>query len=168
MSLINDALKQTKQARPQSPPSSPPPLPPVESTAQGSVSWLMPAVIVLLLAVGGIFVGLSLNRHAPPDASVPPPVAVIKTQQLEPATIVLQVVTNLPPDSNAVVVVPPKPPEPKLQGILFAAARPCAIVSDRTVFVGDYVGEFRVATILKDRITLQSKAETNVLSLSPQ
>ncbi len=63
-------------------------------------------------------------------------------------------------------MVPPKPPEPKLQGILFAAARPCAIVSGKTVFVGDRVGEFRVAAISKDDLTLQSETETKVLSLS--
>jgi len=165
MSLINDALKQTKQAQPQSPPS-PPPLVPVESDAQRGGTWLVPVVIILLLAAAGIFIGLSLSRHAPPAASAPS-VAVTTTQPVETATAVPQEVTNAPFSSN-MVVVPSKPPEPKLQGILFAATRPCAIVDGKTVFVGDHVGEFRVVAISKDSVTLQSETETNVLSLSPQ
>ncbi|HLX94719.1 MAG TPA: hypothetical protein VKU37_03155 [Verrucomicrobiae bacterium] len=164
MSLINDALKQAKQSQPQNPPSTPPPLSPVESASQGGGSWLAPVLIILLLAAAGIFIGLSLSKHAP-AAGVPP---VAATQQVETAAVVLPVVTNPPPDSNTVAVVPPNPPEPKLQGILYAATRPCAIVSGKTVFVGDQMGEFRVAAISKDSVTLQSETETNVLSLSPR
>ncbi len=160
MSLINDALKQAKQSQPPTPPSNPPPLSPVESASQGGGSWLAPVSIILLLAAAGIFIGLSLAKHAPPA-----PATV--TQSVKTAAVVLPVVTNPPPATNA-VVAPPKPPEPKLQGILYAATRPCAIVSGRTVFVGDPVGELRVAAISKDSVTLQNETETNVLSLSPQ
>ncbi len=167
MSLINDALKQTRQSQPQSPPSTPPPLPPVESAAQGGGSWLAPVMIILLLAAAGIFIGLSLTKHAPPFPSTPL-VAATMTQRVETATMVATAVTNPPPDTNVVAMVSPTPPEPKLQGILFDAAHPCAIVNGNTVFAGDQVGEFRVAAILKDRVTLQSKTETKVLSLSRQ
>jgi hypothetical protein len=165
MSLINDALKQAKQSQQQSPPSHPPPLPPVESASQGGGSWLAPVVIILLLAAAGIFIRLSLFKHASPVAGAPP---VAATQQVESAATTLPMVTNLPPGSNTMAVVPPKPPEPKLQGILFTVTRPCAIVSGKTVFVGDQVGELRVAAISKNSVTLQSETETNVLSLSPR
>jgi hypothetical protein len=164
MSLINDALRQAKQSQPQNPPSTPPPLPPVESASQGGGSWLAPVMIILLLAAAGIFIGLFLSKHAP--ATGAPPVAA--TQQVATATAVLPVVTNPPPDSNTVAMVPPKPPEPKLQGILYTVTRPCAIVSGKTVFVGDQMGEFRVTAISKYSVTLQSETETNVLSLSPR
>jgi len=167
MSLINDALKQTKQAQPQNPPSNPPPLLPAESVSQEDVNWLIPIVIVLLFAAAGIFAGLWLSKRVPPAAGVRLAAATI-TQQVETAAAVPAIVTNTPPDSNTVAVIPPKPPAPKLQGILFSATRPCAIVSGKTVFVGDRMGEFRVAAILKDSVTLESDTETNVLSLSPQ
>ncbi|MGB7769359.1 MAG: hypothetical protein WBN22_10980 [Verrucomicrobiia bacterium] len=167
MSLINDALKQARQSRPQNPPSAPPPLAPVESASQGGGSWLAPVMIILFLAAAGIFIGLSLSKHAPPAASTPP-VAATVTQPVQPVAVVPPVVTNAPPGSNTVAVVPPKPPEPKLQGILFAATKPCAIVNGKTVYVGDYAGGFRVATISQDSVTLQNETETNVLSLSPQ
>ena len=167
MSLINDALKQAKQSQPPNPSSTPPPLAPVESASQGGGSWLAPVMIILLLAAAGIFIGLSLAKHASPAASVPP-VAATVTQAVKTAAAVLSIVTNPPPGSNTVAVIPPRPPEPKLQGILYAASRPCAIVSGKTVFVGDPVGELRVTAISKDSVTLQSETETNVLSLSLQ
>jgi len=166
MSLINDALKQTKQSQQQSPPATPP-LPPVESGSQEDVNWLVPIVIVLLFAAVGIFVGLWLSKRVPPPAGVRLAAATV-TQQVGSVTIAPPVVTNAPSGSNTVAVVPSQPPGPRLQGILFAATRPCAIVSGKTVFVGDHVGGFRVAAILKDSVTLQSETETNVLSLSPQ
>jgi hypothetical protein len=87
---------------------------------------------------------------------------------VETAVIVPRAVTNPPPDTNAAAAVASRPPEPKLQGILFAATRPCAIVSGKTVFVGDQINEFRVAAISRDSVTLQSETATNVLSLSPR
>jgi len=165
MSLINDALRQTKQSQPQNPPGNPPTLSPVESVVPGGGSWLAPVMIILLLAAAGIFIGLSLSRHAPPLPSTPL-MAATTTQQVETAAVVPLAVTHLPPETNKVAVVPSKPPGPKLQGILFAATRPCAIVSGKTVFVGDQINEFRVAAISRDSVTLQSETETNVLSLN--
>jgi hypothetical protein len=164
MSLINDALKQVKQSRQPNPPANPPPLPPVESAAPGNGNWLAPVLIILLVAAAGIFIGLSLSKHAPSLGSIP--LAAATTQREETAAAVLPVITKPPAGSNTLAMVPPKPPEPKLQGILFAAPRPCAIVSGKTVFVGDQINEFRVAAISKDSVTLQSEMATNVLSLS--
>lgn len=163
MSLINDALKQTRQSRQQSPPSNPPPLSPVESAGQSGGSWLAPVIIILLFAAAGIFIGLSLSKHAPSVASTPLVAATMKTVTVAPS-----VVTHPPPDTNTVTVALQKPAEPKLQGILFVAARPCAILSGKTVFVGDQINEFRVAAISINSVTLQGKTTTNVLSLSPR
>ena len=163
MSLINDALKQAKQSQPPNPPSPPPSLAPVESASQGGGSWLAPVMILLLLVAAGIFIGLSLFKHGSPAAGTPP-VAATVTQQVKTAMAILPVVTNPPPAA----VVPPKPPGPKLQGILYTVIRPCAIISGKTVFVGDSVGKLRVVAISKHSVTLQNETETNVLSLSPQ
>lgn len=174
MSLINDALKQTKQARQENAPPNPPPLSPVNSVQQEGLGWLVPGIIVLLLAAAGIFILLSLYKPTPLVASArpvtnSPPLVVPAVQQVKSASVTPPAVTNAVAVSNSpAVVVPPKPPEPKLQGILFAASRPCAIVSGRTVFIGDEVGQFRVATISKNSVTLQNQTETKVLSLNPQ
>ena len=55
---------------------------------------------------------------------------------------------------------------PKLQGISFNPARPCALVSGKTVYVGDTVGGFSVTQITMESVTLVSALATNVLSLS--
>ncbi len=167
MSMINDALKQTKQSQQQSPPANPPPLSPVESAYESGGSWLVPVVIILLFAAAGIFIGLSLSRHATQVASVKLHAAT-RTQPVKTATAVSAVAANTLTDSNKVAVVAPKPPEPKLQGIMFAATRPCAIVSGKTVFIGDQINAFRVTAISKDSVTLQNQTETKVLSLSPR
>lgn len=155
MSLINDALKQTKQSQPQTPPSPPPSLSPVEPAPSGGGNWLVPVLIILLFAAAGIFVGLSLSRHALPVAAA---------SKVKPVTSSLPVVTHPAPNTNTVVAVAPRP-EPKLQGILLAT-RPSAIVDGKTVFVGDWVAGLRVVAITKDSVTLQSDTETKVLSLS--
>ena len=162
MSLINDALKQARRSQQNNPPAGSPPLPPVESASRGGVSWFLLTLIILLLVAAGIFFGLSLLKPAPlPLASTSkrfPP------RQIEVVSNSLPAVTNAPSGSNAVPAVPP-PPEPKLQGILFDPARPCAIVDGRTVFIGGHVGEFRVTAISKNGVTLKNGTETKVLGL---
>lgn len=174
MSLINDALKQTQKIQQQNPPpSKPPPLPPVEPHAPEGLGWLVPGIIVLLLAAMGIFAGVSLSKPTRLAASAmpatnSPPVAATAPRPVQTVAVAPMAVTNVTSNASPVVTIPPKLPEPKLQGILFAATRPCAIVSGQTVFVGDQVGKLRVAAISKDSVTLQNEAETNVLSLSLQ
>jgi hypothetical protein len=157
MSLINDALKQTKQSQPQYPPANPPSFRPVESAPSGGGTWLGPVVIILLLAAAGTFVGLYLSKHALPVAA---------------ASKVVSAVASLPklhlttPATNTVAAASSQRPEPRLQGILLATTRPCAIVNGKTVFVGDWVDGLRIIAISKSAVTLQNGTETNVLSLS--
>jgi cytoskeletal protein RodZ len=55
---------------------------------------------------------------------------------------------------------PPPPPDPKLQGIFFNPTRPWAIVSGKTVYAGDRVGDFRVKEISKNTVTLEKADKT--------
>lgn len=66
---------------------------------------------------------------------------------------------------TVVEVQPPKPPPLKLQGIVFSK-RPSAVISGKTVFVGDRVREFRVVAITAETATLVGAGRTNTLSLS--
>ena len=61
---------------------------------------------------------------------------------------------------------PPKPAPLRLQGIFFHPKRPSAIISGKTVFIGDKVGDLRVVAIEPDGATLVGAGQTNVLSLS--
>jgi hypothetical protein len=71
-------------------------------------------------------------------------------------------------DSNAPAMTPPPPPKPaplRLQAIVFNPSRPSAMVSGKTLFIGDKLGEFRVVAIDQESATLVGGGQTNVLSL---
>lgn len=63
------------------------------------------------------------------------------------------------------VTAAPAPPPLKLQAIVFHPTRPSAIVSGKSLFVGDQMGEFRVSSISSASATLTSATQTNVLTL---
>jgi hypothetical protein len=69
---------------------------------------------------------------------------------------------------NAAALTPPPQPKPaplKLQAIVFNPKRPSALISGKTVFIGDKLGEARVVAIDQDSAILVSAGRTNVLSL---
>lgn len=70
--------------------------------------------------------------------------------------------TNAQPGAET----PPSPPPLKLQAIFFNPTRPSAIVSGKTVYVSGRVGEFRVAAIDRETVTLVAPGRTNLLNLS--
>jgi hypothetical protein len=70
--------------------------------------------------------------------------------------------------TNAAASAPPSPPKPaplRLQAIIFSPRRPSAMISGKTLFVGDKLGELRVVAIDKESATLAGAGQTNVLSL---
>lgn len=59
----------------------------------------------------------------------------------------------------------PKPATLTLQGIAFNPRRPSVIINGRTLFLGDRIGQFRVAAIHPDSTVLVGGGRTNLLSL---
>jgi hypothetical protein len=171
MSLINDALKRARESQRKDPPSGASPLPPIEHQSGGGTGWILVAVVVLLLAAACLFIGSALFGHKAP------PVAVLKVPEIstpkpvEPAPMTAPapvIVTNalpspvintgLPPSStNAnpppAIVAPEQ--KLKLQGIIFSAVHPLAIVNGKTINVGDSVGDLQVIQILKNSVIFQ-------------
>jgi hypothetical protein len=158
MSLINDALKRARETQQNNPPSGAPPLPPVESPARGGTGWMLAAAAILFLAAACLFIGPSLFGHkaAPvvaakaPEISAPPPAEAAP----EPAPV-----TNaLPPpatNTNPPAAAGAAEQLPKVQGIIFNAAHPLAIVNSKAVNVGDRVGDFQVKQIMKNSVVFQ-------------
>jgi hypothetical protein len=71
--------------------------------------------------------------------------------------------------TNAPALVPPPPPKPaplRLQAIVFNPKRPSAMISGKTLFIGDKLGDQRVVAIDKDSVTLAGAGQTKVLSLA--
>jgi hypothetical protein len=115
---------------------------------------------------------------AQPTAPPAPPVAEPATEPAAPDTMATEPVADEPapapePAIAPVVAVtepPPPPPPPKpaplrLQAIVYHPSRPSAIISGKTLFVGERVGEFRVLRITPDSATVVGAGQTNVLSL---
>ncbi len=60
---------------------------------------------------------------------------------------------------------PPKPPLPKLQGIVFDPKKPSAVINGKTLFIGERIVGFRLVAIAQDSATLVGGGQTNVLTL---
>jgi hypothetical protein len=159
MSLINDALKRARESQRNNPPSGAPPLPPVESPARGGTGWMLVAAAILFLAAACLFIGSSLFGHKAspvaaakaPEISAPPPTEAAPAPV--PATNALPMAAT---NTNPPVAAGVAEQLPKVQGIIFNAAHPLAIVNGKTVNVGDRMGDFQVRQILKNSVVFQS------------
>jgi hypothetical protein len=188
MSLINDALQRAKQQTTQ--PTPPPGLPlrPVEVTTspKKSSGLLLPITCASLVCVAGLLGLIAFGSNRSSKGISPMPVsAEVKpvTQALAPAPVERQLASKAAdstkpagasnsPDAvqatNSISLAAESPalrPAPlKLQAILFSATKPSAMINGKTVYVGNRVGEFRVASITQSSATLVSDSATNVLS----
>ena len=99
---------------------------------------------------------------APPADAEPPAAASV-------SSATASVPDSLPPGTtvpSAPEAPPaPKPAPPRLQGILFDPAHPAAMISGRTLFIGDKLGEWRVIAISQGSATLVKAGQTNLLTL---
>ncbi len=101
-----------------------------------------------------------LAAAVPTVASVLPATAATATDTNTAAVAAAAPAAPLPPP----VPEPPKLPPLKLQAISYSK-RPCAMINGRTVFLGDRVGDLRVAAIGPESATLIGGGRTNVLTL---
>ena len=189
MSLINDALKRAKQAQKQG--QTPPPslqFRPVEPGQKNKRGWdwVVPAIVAVIGIFALIFmwpknkdglngpletkartlaaakelpaapVAAQAKQPEPPAPTEPGPSAV-------PAPSDLSAKPASPPEPPA----PPQPPPLRLQAIVYSPTRPSAIINNRTVFIGDRVGDLRVTAITQETTTLAGAGQTNVLTLIP-
>jgi hypothetical protein len=107
-------------------------------------------------------------KPLPEPASSPSPVTVpaVALATNAPATIATVQETEAP---KAPALTPPPRPKPaplRLQAIVFSPTRPSAMVSGKTLFIGDKLGDYRVKAIDKGSLTLVGAGLTNVLTLS--
>jgi hypothetical protein len=148
MSQINDALKRAKKSQKSRPPNLPPgaaPLPPIEPESSGGMGWLL--LVILLIAIGCVFIGVAIATRKPIQTQppAPPPVAAVP--------VAPKPVPPPPPKTNVVITVPkPVPPALKLQGILMGSGKPQAVVNGQTLYIGDSVNGFRVQMISQYKV----------------
>jgi hypothetical protein len=152
MSLINDALKQARQAPPRNSPNSPPPLQPARDESSPAAVWLVPAIIIFLVFAAIFFIGwAAAHRTVRTVASTP-----ADPEATEPAdTVVMPLAVSTPPPAPAAPVVSaPAVPKPKLQGIFYSPTDPSAILDGKTIHPGDQFKQYKVKEISKYTVTL--------------
>jgi hypothetical protein len=122
-------------------------------SSRASRGWVLPLVVALLVMVAWALIAVSKRaekRNAVPESSpaVPAePVSAPVTNAAPAAPAPVEPVTNAPPVNSA--------PALKLQGIVFNAKQPWAIVDGKTVYVGSRVGDCRVKEISASTLTLE-------------
>src|SRR5882672_363028 len=147
MSLINDALKQARQAPPRNTPNSLPPLQPVADESSSVSAWLIPAIVIFLIVAAIFFIGWAAAHHTVRSivTSQDPGAA---TQEVEGVT--LPIVTHEPEPPAPVK----QPDMPKLQGIFYSPTTPSAILDGKTIRPGDKFQQYKVKEISKYTVTL--------------
>jgi len=193
MSLINDALNRARREQPASPPPAQTisPLQPITyQRANGVPPYVVP-ILLLTLSVSCWFLIKAWNslRQASLQGSAHPPgLTVVAARESSPQSAAgpdPSVATTPPPNSPS--PIPPvvasassnfapdaatqpqaaKPVAPafKLHGIFFRAAHPCAVVNNKTVFVGDRIGRAKVIAITQESVRLEIDGKTEELTL---
>jgi hypothetical protein len=166
MSLINDALKRAKESqRKNTPPSGVSPMRPMRpievKREKRDLSWILSVVIILLILTAVFFIALTLAKHTVKNIVAEPEIST--TQQVE---AVAAPAPN-PPAPPAVIgpaaISTDVPVQTRVQGIFNDPAHPWAIVSGKTVYVGDFVDGMLVTAISRNSITLTGKGQTNTL-----
>ncbi len=182
MSLINDALRRAKQQTAQPMPTRNLPLRPAEPASQPERNSpvLLTAIFAGILIAAGFATPLLMKpgRNTVEVASVTPTVSAKAEAVSETKALPIEVSAASPsnnvatPDpvststsSEPAAEAPKAEAKLKLNGILFQASNPSAIVNGKTVFTNGRVGEFRVASITPASVVLVNGSATNVLSL---
>jgi hypothetical protein len=184
MSLINDALKRAKaqQGSLEAPKVQFRPVePPRQTVKKGHTKIWIALVIIAGLIIGFVFRQLTREtktaipnevkarevvpanpkpQQTAPGAQVPPAAATVST----PGSVGHE---SSAQSTSTVPVIQQEEPRivPKLQAVVFDPRRPSAIISGRSVFIGDRVNDMRVVAISQESVTLAGNGLTNVLTL---
>jgi hypothetical protein len=188
MSLVNDALRRASEIQKSVPPAATPDLKlrPIEPAQQRkSSASLLVAVLMFAILIGGLFLLWTANqknktasKQIPESMTATKPAAVapvlISSPPPAPAVQPATTIAAAAPQTNnaasemsapAAVPAPPKPEPLKLQAVFFNPRNPSAIISGKTVFVGDSIRDFQVAAIGAKSATLIGASETNRLTM---
>lgn len=191
MSQINEALKRAKAAQQNNPPPGGLRLRPAEPPAATWGTRLATLFMFVLVAALGLFLVLHLRqkiaaRNRPPaESSTLTPANAAKTTPVtgtpavassRPAVSLHRPATATPmgattsTDATPSAVTPLEVPAFKLQGILYSAHSPLAMIDGQTVKIGDKVGDeadgYRVTAIAERTVTVVNATQTNVLKLN--
>jgi hypothetical protein len=179
VSLVNDALKRATEAQKSRPPVPVVHLPlrPVEAAKQNKtgIGLVLPATLLTIIVVA--LFSLRLARRADQNTPPPPPQTTAPAEKniSKPAAAILDLAPGplavsakeipAPVPAPPAVVPAPQPAPLKLQAVFYSPPHPSAIISGKTVRVGDVVRELQVVAIGSSSALLISATQTNFLTL---
>jgi len=114
------------------------------------------------------------NQTSPaPELPQQSPVAVPALTPANPAGGAVQDQTTASPVASAASPVthvpapvePPKPAPLKLKAIIYRPDNPSVLINNKTLFLGDKIGDSRVIDITQSSVKLLCQGQTNVLTL---
>ena len=105
-----------------------------------------------------------------PSVPVPPPpaAAVSTTPPAPKPTIPNPPPASTPPEVNPVPAPAPAPvtfPALKLQGIIYVASNPSALINGRTLYIGETIEAVRVVRVERESVVLEFGGQTNTFYL---
>lgn len=194
MSLINDALKRTKDVQQQTPPAAEGPalrpVTPEEEKKAGSAKTFLFIMVVAVIA-GNVLLWLAFSENPTekrtasvadavaaspvestpvaetPKTTAPEPAPAASTPATAPGPAVEPSIlsTNVPePAPKVVFTEPERPMVLRLQSIIYGS-RSSAMIGGKFLVVGDTIQGHKVIAIDRDTVTLMGEGKTNVLSL---
>ena len=179
MSLVNDALKRaTEKHKSQTPVRIGLQLRPVEEEKQRRWSLGLVIPVTLVTIILAALVSLRSMKHETqttpgPATASPEPATIPKSNlpivSLSPLVVMARelpapAVTNIQTDPPPVKIV--AAPEPlRLQAVFYSPPRPSAIISGKTVVVGDSIRGLQVVAIGSSSALLIGSGQTNFLTL---
>ncbi|MCX6922165.1 MAG: hypothetical protein NT154_02940 [Verrucomicrobia bacterium] len=108
----------------------------------------------------------ALRATSPPSPAAGPTATL--TAEATTAKVSSPITTASESEATSAAIIPAAPPNTaplRLQAIVFNPNRPSALISGKTLFIGDTLGAMRVVAIDRKSATLVSAGHTNVLSL---
>jgi hypothetical protein len=185
MSLVNEALKRAQEVQNEDPPRAPSlQFHPIEPGHYPRDPWvhLVPAVLAIIGVVVVLLAwrlviqkppreGFEVQALAAQAQPVPvAPITIPAPSPIDPAPVASRVPIAPAPSQfaalpEAISPVKPVPPLLKLQAIFYHPSSPSAIISGKTIYRGDTIGELQVTSIDSHTVTLTSTSKTNQLTL---
>jgi len=174
MSLVNDALKRaTEKHNSHAPVRISLQLRPVEEhkPRRWGLGLVIPATLITIILAA--LISLRSIKHETPIIPAPEPTKTAKSNlpivSLNPLVVMARelpaaAVTNIQTDPPPVKIV--AAPEPlRLQAVFYSPPRPSAIISGKTVVVGDSIRGLQVVAIGSSSALLIGVGQTNFLTL---
>lgn len=162
MSLINDALRRTRDiayAGATRPPTAAPPYRFGQPTITPRTAWLMAVALAIVASSAAIALLLAYRQHFTPPANTASTVSVTPQPTVSEDELVARLLVKLqqqqsaappPPASDPVpppAPVAPEPPKLTLQGITTDGMTPEAMINGFSVRVGEEIEGYRVVAI---------------------